>query len=1082
MEETLVEPRAMSDDKAVSSVIGTVLMLGITLVVFAGVSIVVLAYFQGQPHAPRTELAVQKDTTSGAGSFLFTNKGGEAIPTGATLQVNKGGTVYSYTLADSHFSAIGPTWEVGETLCVQGTGATCLYLPTDDVRGAQIIFAGLLLIGDMPSGATTATSTSSSSSTTTSGCMPDVTAPTVSSVTASPSDLTVSSTGSVVVTVVAADACSGVNDAIAPHLKWDIQASVTSPTTDVGAMTLTGSHTWQDTIPAQNWAANLNKYLVYQVTGIKDVSGNTGNSAVKSDKIDPTLNDPGQAFVDGNNNFQYDSGETLIATSAITSSSTTTGTGYSCNLGCTTTGSNGLVIPPSVGSLTASSLSFVAGGELTVAVSMTSTTSALTLQSKNLQPLTIVGTPTFTTQGSDKDIVLTSAGAMTAGSGVTMAASGTITITTQSTTDLTGVKLTAGGSTNLVKVDASATGNGGFVTMTNAQVSSPTTVTVQGVGVAMAGAKVATGGSNRDLTLDAGSGPLTLTGPGAACTSSTCISSSGQVILKGSAIALDGNTFAAGGSNKVTATATSTLTAVGANLQAGGAISLTGVGLDASNAKMASGNGQDITLDAGSGALTATGPGSLCSTPYCLNSPGAIVLSGASVTLNGNTFTTTGSSTTGNQIKITAATTGLSATSAKFQSGGNLLLTAATTLTLTNTQLTTSGTGDLTLTGPTAIAGTGATVASGGATILTGGAVTFTGTLTAGQTFTATGSSMTFDGATISTGGSGYALQVGPTCTNTPTGTLSAKNAKVVSSSSLCLNAATVNVDGACLTTQGSANALKVTGGSGGISANGPSTRSGCTGYSSSGTIVFSGTGPITATSAAFATGGSNQDIVVGPGSACGGSSSTTITTTGSTLAATGQVCIRGATLVLDSGTYTTGGSNAMTFTASGSLSAKNAKAIGTSSVDVTGVGVTLDGACMTSQNSQDITIAAGSGALSAKGPSTPSGCTGFLASKRFVVTGGSITLDSATFQSLGTSKDDDTFTASAGGISLKSATLKAPVSPTTNNLISTVPTSGGFKVDVAGATFVDANNKLKVNPNNSATYVTGLPASGGTE
>ena len=44
-----------TSESAVSSVVGTVLMLGITVMVFTAFSVVALSYFHSQPHAPRKE-------------------------------------------------------------------------------------------------------------------------------------------------------------------------------------------------------------------------------------------------------------------------------------------------------------------------------------------------------------------------------------------------------------------------------------------------------------------------------------------------------------------------------------------------------------------------------------------------------------------------------------------------------------------------------------------------------------------------------------------------------------------------------------------------------------------------------------------------------------------------------------------------------------------------------------------------------------------------------------------------------------------------------------------------------------------
>lgn len=134
-----------TSEAAVSSVIGTVLMLGITVSVFAGVSIVVLSQFEETDQVPRSDLGVLR----GEGAYLLQHNGGDPIRLdGASLLVGVGAVGREVPLTDFAAStADGETWRLGETLCV-----SCRF-PDQDVTGVQFVTASALLLneGTVPS-------------------------------------------------------------------------------------------------------------------------------------------------------------------------------------------------------------------------------------------------------------------------------------------------------------------------------------------------------------------------------------------------------------------------------------------------------------------------------------------------------------------------------------------------------------------------------------------------------------------------------------------------------------------------------------------------------------------------------------------------------------------------------------------------------------------------------------------------------------------------------------------------------------------------------------------------------------------
>ena len=145
-----------SDADAVSSVVGTVLMLGITVTVFAGFSFFVLDYLQSTPPAPRADIAAVQQGPS----YLLVNRGGESVPLAeGSLLLNVAGS--QQRLALSSFAASGylgagaTQWGIGQTVCIAGAGSagrTCLYdtatVPFPDIRGSAVVASNAFVAND----------------------------------------------------------------------------------------------------------------------------------------------------------------------------------------------------------------------------------------------------------------------------------------------------------------------------------------------------------------------------------------------------------------------------------------------------------------------------------------------------------------------------------------------------------------------------------------------------------------------------------------------------------------------------------------------------------------------------------------------------------------------------------------------------------------------------------------------------------------------------------------------------------------------------------------------------------------------
>lgn len=138
-------------DAAVSSVIGTVLMLTVTMVVFAGFSTVVLKEFETSPRAPRSDLVSISRGTVAQSTMMIAHQGGESFPlTEGLIVVNEGR--YSKetklsALRPEILARLGASWDPGDTLCVRGPDPLLCMFPADaEVGGAYIVVANTLMV------------------------------------------------------------------------------------------------------------------------------------------------------------------------------------------------------------------------------------------------------------------------------------------------------------------------------------------------------------------------------------------------------------------------------------------------------------------------------------------------------------------------------------------------------------------------------------------------------------------------------------------------------------------------------------------------------------------------------------------------------------------------------------------------------------------------------------------------------------------------------------------------------------------------------------------------------------------------
>lgn len=119
--------RSLQCQDAVSSVVGTVLILAITVSTFGAFALVVMREVEDSPASPAVDLQVQ----SVSGQFLVKHRGGDSLPVGlVTLHVTDGTTRHAFPLTE--FASLGDTWDIGESIVVSDVFS-------GDVKGIEVI-------------------------------------------------------------------------------------------------------------------------------------------------------------------------------------------------------------------------------------------------------------------------------------------------------------------------------------------------------------------------------------------------------------------------------------------------------------------------------------------------------------------------------------------------------------------------------------------------------------------------------------------------------------------------------------------------------------------------------------------------------------------------------------------------------------------------------------------------------------------------------------------------------------------------------------------------------------------------------
>lgn len=292
-------PRAggwRDDGAAVSDVVGSILLVGITVASAVGLGLLLLSF-----DGPRDRLHVDVEmrTTPGADGEWETGDermelmhlGGEPLAKGVTtIEYTADGTRYSYsgnalgsffdddgdgllTIGEAWLSPVADLLDVAQDEQVRAT----LAAEADD---SQLLAAGTVTGGGIVLAVTS--------------CLPDLTAPS-GSFSASPSNVNSLTVGSIVVTLTVIDLCAGVDTSAAgtPTFAYCIAVTCTVPTSFTTVAMTDGTpndRVWTATIPAQVWLteAIAGKSIQYYATNLRDLAAtpNVGQTSVATDPVD----------------------------------------------------------------------------------------------------------------------------------------------------------------------------------------------------------------------------------------------------------------------------------------------------------------------------------------------------------------------------------------------------------------------------------------------------------------------------------------------------------------------------------------------------------------------------------------------------------------------------------------------------------------------------------------------------------------------------------------------------------------------------------------------------------------------------
>ncbi len=264
--------RPSTDDTAgVSDVLGSILLVGITVTAFSGLGLLVFN-IPGPTDTVHAQIKMEAlpgpDGTWGTGDevVLVQHLYGEPVPvTGTVILVAKNGVMSRYVGAQLAFTDdalnVGETWQV--SLLLNFNDDVEMGFVTDTGARQDLITSARQTVGKT-------------------SCVTDV-APPTAFVTQQPSNIEAVTSGNVTITAVLVDACNGVDTATAPSLVYTVGQGSPVLMTHAGGTTFVGVIA----APAGGWANAAGDTVTYQLTGMRDGIGNVGDSATQTDLVDP---------------------------------------------------------------------------------------------------------------------------------------------------------------------------------------------------------------------------------------------------------------------------------------------------------------------------------------------------------------------------------------------------------------------------------------------------------------------------------------------------------------------------------------------------------------------------------------------------------------------------------------------------------------------------------------------------------------------------------------------------------------------------------------------------------------------------
>ena len=117
---TQLDPRG--DDRAVSPVIGVILMVAITVILAAVIGSFVLGIGGQQEAAPQASITIAENGTGSSGNLTISHRGGDSFTTSNTASLNVSGDTSSIDILDnSSLAGSSGAFEAGDTIEVQKT-------------------------------------------------------------------------------------------------------------------------------------------------------------------------------------------------------------------------------------------------------------------------------------------------------------------------------------------------------------------------------------------------------------------------------------------------------------------------------------------------------------------------------------------------------------------------------------------------------------------------------------------------------------------------------------------------------------------------------------------------------------------------------------------------------------------------------------------------------------------------------------------------------------------------------------------------------------------------------------------------